>query len=88
MYHHWGYTATIYRPLSYPFRSLNKIALYEMIQGDKTMTNKYMYITNDGTQNYHFCRLKLVVETFEHSTNLNILKVPKVVKPMNEKMLL
>ena len=52
------------------------------------MTNKYMYITNDGTQNYHFCRLKLVVETFEHSTNLNILKVPKVVKPMNEKMLL
>ena len=27
-----------------------------------------MYIPNDDTQNYPFCRLKLVVETFEHLT--------------------
>ena len=38
------------------------------ISRDKTMTDKLMYIPNDDTQNYPFCRLKLVVETFEHST--------------------
>ena len=44
---------------------------------------------NYGTQNYPFCRLQLVVETVGHSTyepnNLNSTKVPKVVKPSNEK---
>ena len=25
-------------------------------------------IANDDTQNYHFCRLQLVVETYGHST--------------------
>ena len=34
--------------------------------GDKTMANKFMY--NEDTQNYPFCKLQLVVETFEHST--------------------
>ena len=33
---------------------------------DKTMADKLM--PKDETQNYPFCRLKLVVETFEHST--------------------
>ena len=33
---------------------------------DKTMAIKYIYIPNDDTQNYPFCRLKLEVETFEH----------------------
>ena len=28
-----------------------------------------MYIPNDDTNNYHFCRLRLVVETFGHSTS-------------------
>ena len=28
------------------------------------MADKLMYIPNDDTQNYHFCRLQLVVETF------------------------
>ena len=32
--------------------------------------NKSMYIPNDDTQNYPFCKLQLVVETFKHS-NLN-----------------
>ena len=32
------------------------------------MTDKLMHIPNDDTQNYPFCRLKSVVETFEHST--------------------
>ena len=35
---------------------------------DKTMTDKLMYIPNDNTQNYLFCRLQLVVETFGHAT--------------------
>ena len=53
------------------------------------MTDKLMYIPNEDTQNYPFCRLQLVVETFGHSTsepnNLNSTKVPKVVKPSNKK---
>ena len=34
------------------------------------MADKLMYIPNNDTQNYPFCRLKLVdeLETFEHST--------------------
>ena len=55
------------------------------------MADKLMYITNDDTQNYHFCRLKLVVETFEHSTWLTnqskFTEVPKVVKPTNKETL-
>ena len=31
------------------------------------MADKLMYIPTDDTQNYPFCRLELVVETFEHS---------------------
>ena len=34
----------------------------------KTMADKLMNIPSDDTQNYPFCRLKLVVELFEHST--------------------
>ena len=56
------------------------------------MANKLMYIPNDDTQNNHFCRLQLMVETFEHLTKWtnqsNLLKVSKVVKAMNKKMLL
>ncbi len=32
------------------------------------MADKMMYIPNDDKQNYSFCRLQLVVETFEHPT--------------------
>ena len=32
------------------------------------MANKLMYIPNDDTQNCPFCKLKLLVETFEHPT--------------------
>ena len=35
-------------------------------QRDKTMADKVMYIPNDDTQNYPFCRSQLVVESFEH----------------------
>ena len=35
---------------------------------DKTMADKLMYIPNDYTQNYPFCRLQVVVKTFGHST--------------------
>ena len=34
----------------------------------KTMADKLIFIPNDDTQNYPFCRLKLVFETFEYST--------------------
>ena len=54
------------------------------------MADKLMYIPNDGTQNYFFCRLKLVVETYELNkpTNQNSVKVPKVIKPTNKNTLL
>ena len=56
------------------------------------MTDKFMYIPNNDKQNYAFCRLKLVVETFRHSTLLTkqskYTKVPKVVLLTNKKTLL
>ena len=56
------------------------------------MADKLMFIPNDDTQNYLFCRFKLVVETFEHSIFLinqsKFTKVSKVVKPTNKKTLL
>ena len=33
------------------------------IERDKTMADDLMYIPNDGTQNYPFCRLQLLVES-------------------------
>ena len=33
---------------------------------DKTMADKLMYIPNDDTEIYPFCRFKLLVKTFEH----------------------
>ena len=43
------------------------------------MADKLIYIPYDDTQNYTFCRLKLVIETFEHElkerTNQNSLKL-------------
>ena len=32
------------------------------------MADKLMYIPNVDTQNYPYCRLQLIVETFEYST--------------------
>ena len=57
------------------------------------MADKLIYIPNVDTQYYPFCRLKLEVETFVHSTsnkpiNSNPIKVPKVVKPSNKKTLM
>ena len=43
------------------------------------MVDKFMYIPTDDTQNYPFCRSNLAVETFEHSTNQNLLKPPTLV---------
>ena len=51
------------------------------------MADKLIYIPNDDTQNYHFYRLRLVVETFNEPTNQNSWKIPKVVNPTNKKML-
>ena len=47
------------------------------------MADKVMYIQNDDTQNYPFCRLQLVADTFVHLTfyynqNQNSINVPKV----------
>ena len=47
------------------------------------MADKLMHIPDNDTQNYPFCRLKLVDETFEHSTKganqSKFTKDPKVV---------
>ncbi len=32
------------------------------------MADKLMYITDDNTQNYLFCKLKLVVKSIDHWT--------------------
>ena len=52
------------------------------------MADELMYIP----KNYPFCKLQLVVETFRHSlaepANKNSIKVPKLSKPRNKKMLL
>ena len=53
-----------------------------------------MYIQNDYSQNYPFCRWQLVVELkcFDtqpnEQTNKNLIKVPKVFEPINIKMIL
>ena len=56
------------------------------------MAEKFMYIPIDDTQNYLFCRLKLVVKRLDdlinEPTNQKPVKVPKVVKPTNKKTLL
>ena len=53
------------------------------------MADKLMYMPNNDTQKYTFCRLKLVVETqLNEPTNQNPLKVPIIVKPTNKETLL
>ena len=56
------------------------------------MADKLMYIPNDATQNYPFCRLHLVNERLEiqhnEATNQNSIEVPKDVNPTNEKTIL
>ena len=65
-----------------------KYLLLPGIQRDKTIADKLMYIPNDDTQNYLFCRLKLV---FKH-LNTQLIettnqKVPKVIKSRNKKVI-
>ena len=40
------------------------------------MVDKMIYISNDDTQNYPFCTLKLVVETYE--LNKSKIHLPKL----------
>ena len=49
------------------------------------MVDKVMYIPNDNTQNYPFCGLQIVAETFGHSTKWTKQSKFKVVKPTNKK---
>ena len=42
------------------------------------MDDKLIYIPNDDTQNYPFCRLQLVVKTFGLPTNQNSKKGNKL----------
>ena len=55
------------------------------------MAVKLMYIPNNDTKNYPFCRLKSVVDMFEYSsyrTNQSkFIIVPKVIKAINKKTL-
>ena len=41
------------------------------IKRDKTIADKLMYIPNDDTLNYPFCRLQSVVKMCGHSTTSN-----------------
>ena len=56
------------------------------------MANKLKNIPNDDTQNYPFCRLQLVVKTFEQLNliihQIKTLKVPKFNNPMYKYTLL
>ena len=62
----------------------------ERWQDELKMARLIVRYNDTITQNYPFCRLKFVVETFKHSTKLtnqsNFTKVPKVIKPTNKKM--
>ena len=55
------------------------------------MSDKLMYIPNVNKQNYLFCILQLVVESFDTKlnkpTNQNSLNVPIAVKPTKMKTL-
>ena len=44
------------------------IAFMSGIYRDKTIADKFKCIPNDDKQNFPFCSVKLVVKTFEHST--------------------
>ena len=49
---------------------------------DKTMADKLIYMSaNDDTQNYHFCKLKLIFENFNNQlnepTNINFNIIPQ-----------
>ena len=45
-----------------------KLRVFFRYLRDKTIADKLMYIPKNDTQNYFFCGIKLVVETFEHLT--------------------
>ena len=61
-------------------------------KGAGILRDKTFYIPNGNTQNFPFCRLQLVGERmdtqFSKPTNQHSLKVPKVVKLINKKMLI
>ena len=42
---------------THPTNILKILGLFAVIQKDKTMTDRLMYIPNDDTQNHPFCRL-------------------------------
>ena len=52
------------------------------------MADKVLYIPNNYTQNYSYCRLQFMVKHLDtqlnQPTNQNLIKVPKVVKQMNK----
>ena len=70
VYHQFIPPPTKYKYLPYK-SSLQICCNFLSVPGtyrDKTMADKLIYIPNNNTQNYPFCRLKLVFETFKHST--------------------
>ena len=53
--------------LNHSQQTLGRHNHIEYANRDKTIADKLIYTSKDDTQNYPFCRLKLVVEIFEHS---------------------
>ncbi len=54
---------------------------------DKTIANRLVYIPNNDTQHYLFCRFKLVYTQLNKASK-KITQVPKFVRPTNKKLLL
>ena len=51
----------IFSIVTFKINAKNNWIVYQI---DKTMADKLMFIPIDDTQNYPFCSVKLVVETF------------------------
>ena len=54
------------------------------------MAEKLIYVLNDDTQIYPFCKLQFVLKSIDTQLNkqTNQIIVPKIVEPMNKKTLL
>ena len=59
------------------FKTILLITHHSKFQRSNGISQWLMYILNDDTQNYNFCRLQLVVETFDKIQ----IKFPKIVRP-------
>ena len=53
----------------------------------ETMADKFIYIPNNDSQNYPFCRLKRLDTQRNEPTNQNLVEVPNIVEIVRKKEL-